>query len=95
LPEKLHKYLPEAAKKSAESIFSSIVVAQKYAPGTPERHAIDQAYRESQHLLGIAATGVAAVPLILMWFIRDVPLEKNIQGAEEKSEDKPKEGISN
>jgi hypothetical protein len=65
LPKKLTTYLPEKAKPNAFKIYKSIVVAQKFAKGTPARAAIDQAYRETQRLLAIAATCALAPMLII------------------------------
>lgn len=67
LPEKLALYLPEASKGDAAAIFNSIVVAQSYAFGTPERVAINRAYQETMQTLLIIAVCVAAplVPLAL------------------------------
>lgn len=76
LPQKLTKYLPEQAKPNAFKIYKSIVVAQKFAKGTPVRAAIDQAYRETQRLLAIAATCSLAPMLIVMFALKAVDLTK-------------------
>ncbi|KAH7362739.1 major facilitator superfamily domain-containing protein [Plectosphaerella cucumerina] len=83
LVSKLTAYLPTAAKGQANAIFGSIVVAQKYAAGTVERAAIDQAYRETQELLAIAATCALAPMIIAMWFIKNVDLTED-EGVEEE-----------
>ena len=60
-------------------------MAQKFAVGSPEREAIDLAYRESRQKLAIAAT-VALVPsLVAMWFIKNVDLTQD-----QKKEEPPK-----
>ncbi|WKT48127.1 Major facilitator superfamily [Fusarium oxysporum f. sp. vasinfectum] len=76
LPQKLTSYLPEQAKPNAFKIYKSIVVAQKFAKGTPVRAAIDQAYRETQRLLAIAATCSLAPMLIVMFALKAVDLTK-------------------
>ncbi|KAG5770721.1 hypothetical protein H9Q72_002510 [Fusarium xylarioides] len=76
LPQKLTTYLPEQAKPNALKIYKSIVVAQKFAKGTPVRAAIDQAYRETQRLLAIAATCSLAPMLIVMFALKAVDLTK-------------------
>jgi hypothetical protein len=70
------------------SIFQSIVVAQKYEFGTPIRTAIDRSYRESQMILGIVATAMCVPNLFIMWFIKNVPLEKD-DTKEEEEQDAP------
>ncbi|RAH63746.1 siderophore iron transporter mirA [Aspergillus aculeatinus CBS 121060] len=75
LPKKLEQYLPDALKSQAHTIFSSIVVAKKYQPGTAARDAIDRSYRESQRLLAIAALAALAPMLIVMFFLRNVHLD--------------------
>lgn len=76
LPKKLTTYLPESAKANAFKIYKSIVVAQKFAKGTPIRSAIDQSYRETQRLLAIAATCALAPMLIVMFALKTVDLSK-------------------
>ena len=76
LPKKLTTYLPESAKPNAFKIYKSIVVAQKFAKGTPVRAAIDQSYRETQRLLAIAATSALAPMLIVMFALKTVDLSK-------------------
>ena len=76
LPKKLTTYLPEQAKPNAFKIYKSIVVAQKFAKGTPVRAAIDQSYRETQRLLAIAATCALAPMLIVMFALKTVDLSK-------------------
>ncbi|KAF4460949.1 major facilitator [Fusarium albosuccineum] len=76
LPKKLTKYLPEAAKPNAMKIYKSIVVAQKFAKGTPVRAAIDKSYRETQQLLAIAATAALAPMLLVMFALKTIDLTK-------------------
>ncbi|KAL0940197.1 Siderophore iron transporter mirB 8 [Colletotrichum truncatum] len=89
---KLVKYLPSDSKSKAKSIFSSIVVARKYAIGSAERVAIDTAYRETQQLLAIAATCVLAPMIAIMWFIKNVDLAQDESAA---SQDGCKGGVDN
>ncbi|ETS85312.1 Siderophore iron transporter mirA [Pestalotiopsis fici W106-1] len=74
LPAKLTEYLPEEAKPQAQAIYKSITVAKKYAQGTIIRAAIDQAYRETQQRLAIAATAALAPMLLIMFFLKNVDL---------------------
>ncbi|GKU06521.1 major facilitator [Fusarium langsethiae] len=76
LPKKLAAYLPDKAKPNALEIYKSIVVAQKFAKDTPTRVAIDQAYRETQRLLAIAATCALAPMLVVMFALKTVDLGK-------------------
>ena len=68
------------------SIFQSIVVAQKYPIGTPMRDAVDRSYRESQMILGIVATAMCVPNLVIMLFIKNVPLEKDKEKTEKKEQ---------
>ncbi|KAK7210026.1 hypothetical protein V2G26_017204 [Clonostachys chloroleuca] len=88
---KLTSYLPEKSKAQATKIFGSIVVAQKFAAGTEERAAIDQAYRETQKLLAIASTCVLIPMLVAMWFIKNVDLAANEKEEEEEHERQQRE----
>ena len=67
LPKKLEAYLPASAKGEALTIFGSIVTAQSYKMGTPERIAINRAYQETLNILLIIAACLAApmIPLSL------------------------------
>ncbi|KAF5019850.1 hypothetical protein F66182_8129 [Fusarium sp. NRRL 66182] len=76
LPGKLTTYLPDQAKPNAIKIYKSIVVAQEFVRGTPVRDAIDQAYRETQRLLAIAATAALAPMLLVMFALKTVDLSK-------------------
>ncbi|KAL4969816.1 siderophore iron transporter mirA [Aspergillus stella-maris] len=89
LPNKLGEYLPSELKGQAQSIFGSIVVAQKYEVGSAARDAIDMSYRQSQRLLGIAALAALAPMLVIMFFLKNVPLTEQatlVEGG--KDEDK-------
>lgn len=55
LKRKLAAYLPDLPESDISRIFGSMSVAISYAPGTPERAAINQAYVEVQRLLNLAA----------------------------------------
>lgn len=83
LPDKLLQYLPEGEKQNATSIFQSMVVAKKYQPGTPNRDAIDRSYRESQRILAIVSTCMCVPNLIMMWFMKDIKLDKEDQKDQE------------
>lgn len=89
LPEKLERYLPGASKEVAAKVYKSIVVAQKYKKGSVEREAIDRAYRETQRVLGIAATAALAPMVGVMWGLRNVDLGKE----EEEEESLQNKGV--
>ena len=76
LPKKLKTYLPDGSRDKAMGIYKSIVVAQKFAIGSPARDAIDKSYRETQRLLAIAATAALAPMLIVMFALKPVDLTK-------------------
>ncbi|KAF5551825.1 major facilitator [Fusarium napiforme] len=76
LPKKLVRYLPDEVKPQATAIFQSFVFAQRFPKGSPIRGAIDKSYRETQQLLVITATAVLAPMLIVMFFMKNVNLEK-------------------
>lgn len=63
IPKKLELYLPTDAKGDALKIFGSLVVAESYPLGSPERIAIDRAYQETMNVLLIIAVCLA-IPLI-------------------------------
>ncbi|KAG8410346.1 hypothetical protein J3459_017156 [Metarhizium acridum] len=71
LPDKILEYLPDGEEQNATGIFQSIVVEERHKPGTPARD-----YRESQRILGIVATCLRVPNLMLMWFMKDVELDK-------------------
>ncbi|KAL6235606.1 hypothetical protein BDW75DRAFT_230215 [Aspergillus navahoensis] len=74
LPQKLIDNLPSHLKDQANSIFGSIVVAQKYEVGTPAREAIDLSYRQAQRLLGIAALAALVPMLGILFLLENVQL---------------------
>lgn len=82
LPKKLANYLPTDSKKLAMPIYKSIVKAQEAAKGTAIRAATDQAYRETQRLLAIAATAALAPMLIVMFALKTIDLT-NVDAAKD------------
>ncbi|RAQ79178.1 enterobactin transporter MirA [Aspergillus flavus] len=90
LPTKLRQYLPEELKPQTMAIFQSIVTAKKYAKGTPAREAIDRSYRETQRLLAIGGLCAVSPMLIVMFFLKNVHLDKrdNVVGDAEERLDK-------
>ncbi|KAI0461095.1 hypothetical protein LJB42_001426 [Komagataella kurtzmanii] len=68
--KRLTQYLPEGSKSSATSIFGSIKVALGYKQGTPEREAIDRAYREVLQKQGYISLGFLLPALIIVFFIK-------------------------
>ena len=74
---KLTEYLPDSAKGQASSIFASVTTASiAYAPGTPERDAINRAYQETMHKLLIIAVCICILPVLLSFFMKDYELKK-------------------
>ena len=63
-------------RDKAQSIYKSIVVAQKFEAGTPGRTAIDRSYRETQQVLAIAATAGLAPMLLIMFALKNINLAK-------------------
>ncbi|KAI9717093.1 MAG: hypothetical protein M1828_007426 [Chrysothrix sp. TS-e1954] len=78
---KLEAYLPAASKSQAATIYGDVTVAStKYAPGTPERMAIDRAYQETMNILLIVAVCIC-VPLIpLSLIMKNYKLNSMDQG---------------
>ncbi|EEY21946.1 siderophore iron transporter mirA [Verticillium alfalfae VaMs.102] len=72
LPRRLLEHLPEAAKENSRAIFRSIVAAQSFAIGTPERSAINLSYRQTQQTLAIASLSISIPLLLIMLLIRNV-----------------------
>ncbi|ANZ77654.1 BA75_05247T0 [Komagataella pastoris] len=68
--KRLTQYLPEGSESSATSIFGSIRVALGYKQGTPEREAIDRAYREVLQKQGYISLGFLLPALIIVFFIK-------------------------
>ncbi|OJD14060.1 hypothetical protein AJ78_05566 [Emergomyces pasteurianus Ep9510] len=91
LPQKLTLYLPENAKGNATAIYESIVVARKFAHGTPARDAINQSYRELQKLLAIIGTAFLVPMIGLMFCMKSINL-KHVTSQEEKGEQVEVEG---
>ncbi|KAH8150444.1 uncharacterized protein LAJ45_05657 [Morchella importuna] len=80
IQKKLSLYLPESAKGDVKSIFSSAVVAQTYAMGTPERVAIVRAYDETMRILLIIAVCVCIPMLPLGILMENHKLDQIDQG---------------
>lgn len=83
LPDRLTQYLPEEGKAQAQAIFKSIVVAQKYAVGSPMRLAIDDAYRDTMRYIAIASTAGLAPMIFIMFMVKNVDLGKKQPGSDE------------
>ncbi|KAI8659145.1 hypothetical protein NCS56_01131300 [Fusarium sp. Ph1] len=71
LPRKLNANFGEEVGRK---IFGSIVVAQKYEVGSPERNAIDKCYRQTQQTLAIGSVSVSALLLLLAFLVQNVKL---------------------
>ncbi|CAK7225844.1 hypothetical protein SEUCBS140593_006041 [Sporothrix eucalyptigena] len=83
LPGRLTEYLPADGKAQAQAIFKSIVVAQKYAVGSPMRLAIDHAYRDTMRYIAIASTAGLAPMIFIIFAIKNVDLGKSQPGSAE------------
>ncbi|RTE82903.1 hypothetical protein BHE90_002572 [Fusarium euwallaceae] len=71
LPRKLNANF---GKEVGGKIFGSIVVAQKYEVGSPERNAIDKCYRQTQQTLAIGSVSVSALLVLLAFLVQNVKL---------------------
>jgi len=75
IPAKLVEYLPADAKGDALKIFGSIVTAQSYKMGTPERIAINKAYQETMSILLTISICLAAPLIPLSLLMRNYKLD--------------------
>ncbi|KAF4974636.1 hypothetical protein FZEAL_8495 [Fusarium zealandicum] len=81
IPTKLQAYLPEAAKVNATLIYTDINNAiLLYAPGTPERDAINRSYQETMTTLLTIAVCVCAPVIICSLLMSDYHLDEMQQG---------------
>ncbi|KAL6918719.1 hypothetical protein FSST1_002745 [Fusarium sambucinum] len=79
LPRRLLNNLPESDKVNSTAIFRSIVTAQSYKLGTPTRDAINLSYRSTQQTLAIGSLSLSIPLLLMVFFFRNVKLEKEDQ----------------
>ncbi|KAM6518877.1 hypothetical protein FSOLCH5_007642 [Fusarium solani] len=86
LPRRLAANLPEVDKANSTAIFRSIVAAQSYEPGTATRDAINLSYRLTQQTLAIGSLSLSIPLLIIMFFFRNVKLEKEDEKRNEVAE---------
>lgn len=85
LPRKLRARFD---RDTADEIFGSLVVARSYEKGTPERDAINEAYRQTQQSLAIASVSIASLLLAIVWLNRNVKLaEEDEKRAAQASEE--------
>lgn len=61
------------------------MVAQEFAPGTSARDAINQSYRELQHLLAIVGTAVLVPMIGLMFCMKSVNLKRITQAEQDEA----------
>ena len=68
-PTKLAEYLPHMSLAERNTIYGDLAVQLSFAPGSPTRVAIEQAYGDAQRYMLIAATAVMGVALVavLVW----------------------------
>ncbi|KAJ4181842.1 hypothetical protein NW755_010841 [Fusarium falciforme] len=86
LPRRLATNLPEVDKANSTAIFRFIVAAQSYEPGTATRDAINLSYRLTQQTLAIGSLSLSIPLLIIMFFFRNVKLEKEDEKRNEVAE---------
>ncbi|KAJ4321844.1 hypothetical protein N0V84_005139 [Fusarium piperis] len=86
LPRRLAENLPEVDKANSTTIFRSIVAAQSYEPGTATRDAINLSYRRTQQTLAIGSLSLSIPLLLIMYFFRNVKLEKEDEKRNELAE---------
>ncbi|KAK0712758.1 major facilitator superfamily domain-containing protein [Lasiosphaeria miniovina] len=81
-PKRLYEYLPAESKDDYAAIYGSITVQMSYPFGSDTRHAINQAYGDSQKYMLIAATAVQAVSVVCVLLWRDVKVKdfKQVKG---------------
>jgi len=73
VPGKIQEYMANDAL-AAQAYANPFGFATRYAYGTPERMAVARAHDETQRILCITATSIAAVGLILTFFLQSVKL---------------------
>ncbi|RDB27339.1 Siderophore iron transporter 3 [Hypsizygus marmoreus] len=69
MPGKLALHLPDVSEEDRATLFGSIVAAIEYPRGSPIREGVIQAYDDVMKVMLIAATVLAAVPLVLAFFM--------------------------
>ncbi|KAF4946068.1 hypothetical protein FGADI_11468 [Fusarium gaditjirri] len=74
--EKLAEYMPEPGQADLHSIYESIDSQLLYAPGSPERLAIQKAYGYGQARMLAAGTGIMSIALISLFLIKNYDLRK-------------------
>lgn len=79
LPNKLSQFLPAADKGDMEMIYRSLQQQLSYAPGSPTRVAIADAYAATQTWMLTAGTLVAGVALVLAVLMKDIKLSAREQ----------------
>ncbi|KAH7038096.1 major facilitator superfamily domain-containing protein [Microdochium trichocladiopsis] len=81
LPAKLAAYLPDGVKDQAGTIYGSVNVASgTWAPGTPERDAINRAYDETMNTLLTIACCICVPVVVLGLLMRNYKLDQMDQG---------------
>lgn len=77
---RLESSLPDSAKGNATAIANSIMVAQSYAIGTPEREAINDSYVSVIQALQITGILLFVVALFTSFMMRDIDLDRDDPG---------------
>ncbi|CEL06088.1 hypothetical protein ASPCAL07198 [Aspergillus calidoustus] len=75
-PQKLKENLPADALSDLNTIYGDVTAQYGYPVGSPERHAINLSYSQTQRLMLIAATCLYSITLtsVLLW--KDVNVKK-------------------
>ncbi|KAL3420625.1 MFS siderochrome iron transporter MirB [Phlyctema vagabunda] len=73
---RLESSLPGTAKGNATAIANSIIVAQSYPMGTPERDAINESYVSVIRALQVTGISVFMLGLLTAFWMRDIDLDR-------------------
>lgn len=79
LPSKLAEFLPESDKADVAKIYDSLQQQLSYAPGSPTRVAIAEAYAATQTWMLTAGTLVAGIALVLALMMKNIKLSAKEQ----------------
>ncbi|KAK4217510.1 major facilitator superfamily domain-containing protein [Rhypophila decipiens] len=81
-PGRLYEHLPAEVKDDYMTISRDITVQLGYEYGSPTRHAIAQAYGDSQRYMLIAAAAIQVVSFVAVWAWRDINVKefKQVKG---------------
>lgn len=78
LPNELNDRLPEEFKANATMIFKSLPTALKFPKDSPARDAIVMSYIRTLRVNSIVTLGISIPMLVLMFFVTDIRLDKDV-----------------